>query len=140
MTSATSDRAAVTGVVDAFFAAFVSGPEAVARAEGLREVLHPDAVVVRTCGEEPQVLDVDAFIAPRAELLAAGRLLDFREWATSSEVRVFGDIAQVWVTYEKSWREAATGVHHHSAGAKSLQLARTAGLWRITAVVWDDER
>ena len=139
MTSTTSDdRAAVALVIDRFFAAFVSGPDAVARAGTLRDLLLPAAIVVRTCGDEPQVLDVESFIAPRAALLSSGTLVDFREWATSVEIEVYGDVAQAWVGYAKSWRQ--DGVLHEGTGAKSIQLVRTAAGWRIGAVAWDDAR
>ena len=32
------------------------------------------------------------------------------------------------------------GERHEGAGAKSIQLVRTAAGWRISAIVWDDER
>ena len=138
MTSTTSDdRAAVALVIDRFFAAFVSGPDAVARAGMLRDLLLPAAIVVRTCGDEPQVLDVESFIAPRVSLLGSGTLADFREWAVHARVDRFGDIAQVWCGYAKSWRR--DGVAMAGAGTKSLQLVRTEDGWRISAVAWDDE-
>lgn len=121
-----------------FLAAFVSGPDAVARAATLHDLLLPQAVVVRTCGEEPQVLDVDSFVAPRADLLSSGRLSDFREWPTEVAVEVFGDVAQAWVAYAKSWREGE--IEHAGTGAKSVQAVRTGAGWRISAVAWDDER
>jgi hypothetical protein len=36
-------------------------------------------VIVRTCGDDPVTYDVDAFIAPRRQLLSDGTLTDFRE-------------------------------------------------------------
>lgn len=131
------DEAAITSVVEQFFSAFVSGPQARRRSTTLRTILLPDAIVVNAAGSGLAVLDVEAFIEPRIELLTHGGLLDFREWATSTRTDVFGDIAQVWCTYAKSWRVGA--VQHHGAGSKSVQLVRTSQGWRISAVAWDDE-
>ena len=137
-TSHADDRAAIAALVDAFFAAFVSGPDAARSAARLRELLLPEAVIVATCGRPPTVYTVDSFITPRAELLASGRLRDFREWPVASRVELFGDIAHVWCWYDKSWTEADES--HHEHGMKTLQLVRTADGWVISALAWDDER
>jgi len=131
-----ADDRAVRAVVDRFFAAFVSGPEAAARAEDLRAVLLPEALLVSAAGAGLTAYDVESFIAPRVALLGSGALSDFREWVESARVDRFGEIAQVWCTYAKSWRQ--DGESRTGSGAKSLQLVRTAGRWRISAVVWDD--
>ena len=132
------DHDEVLATVDTFFAAFVSGPGAVEGAEQLRGVLDPDAVIVRAGGAAPTTYSVDTFIEPRVELLQSGALEDFREWVTSARVDLFGDIAQVWCTYAKEW--VADGGSQQGRGTKSIQLVRTQDRWRITAVVWDDER
>ena len=135
---ASEDRIAVQAVIDRFFAGFTSGTRAEAGAADLREVLLPGAVLVQTAGEEPVVYDVDGFIGPRLALLTSGTLSDFREAATSGQTVLFGDIAQHWCSYEKMWRQ--DGADHAGAGAKGFQLVRTAAGWRISALVWEDER
>ncbi|GAA1895614.1 DUF4440 domain-containing protein [Lapillicoccus jejuensis] len=132
------DVTAVEHVVGVFFAAFTSGPDLDDRLDDLRSVLHPRAVVVRTCGQPVEVYDVESFLAPRRTLLASGRLRDFREWPTGGRVDVVGDLAQWFGTYEKAWVEG--GVEYAGRGAKSVQLARLPEGWRITAAIWDDER
>ncbi len=133
-----ADLAAIEAVVQTFFAAFTSGPECAARLEALRDVLLPEAVVVRTCGGEPLVYDVDGFISPRRELLTSGGLVDFREWPLSGRTEVFGDIAQWFGSYAKAGVQ--DGVPFTARGAKTLQLVRTSLGWRISAAAWDDER
>jgi hypothetical protein len=128
----------VLATVDTFFAAFVSGPGVVDGAVQLRRVLDPDAVIVRAGGAGPTTYSVDTFVEPRVELLESGALADFREWVTSARVDLSGDIAQVWCTYAKEW--VADGEPQQGRGTKSIQLVRTQDRWRITAVVWDDER
>ena len=132
----TDDRE-IRAVVDRFFAAFVSGTEAAARADDLRAVLLPEALLVSAAGTTLASYDVESFIAPRVDLLGGGTLTDFREWVVDSRVDRFGDIAQVWCAYAKSWHQ--DGVPMTGAGAKSLQLVRTAQGWRVSAVAWDDE-
>lgn len=133
----TDDRSQIEEVVRTFFAAFTSGPDLEARLDGLREVLLPEALVVRACGN-PAAYDVQGFIEPRRELLTSGRVTDFREWELEGTTTVYGDIAHRWCTYAKEWRE--DGAQVRGAGAKSIQLVRTGTGWRISALVWDDER
>lgn len=125
-------------VVETFFAAFTSGPDVRARLDRLREVMLPGAVIVRTCGSEPLLYDVDSFIAPRAELLTSGELTDFREWEVDGRTELFGDVASHVCTYAKSWQQ--DGRSFSGRGFKVLQLVRGAAGWRISAAAWDDER
>lgn len=132
------DHDEVLATVDTFFAAFVSGPGVVDGAVRLRGVLDPGAVIVRAGDAAPTTYSVDTFVEPRVELLQSGALEDFREWVTGARVDLSGDIAQVWCTYAKEW--VADGERQQGNGTKSIQLVRTRDRWRITAVVWEDER
>ena len=134
----TADRAAVAELVRTFFAAFVSGPELDARLDQLRGIMLPGAVIVRTCGLEPAVYDVESFIEPRRQLLAGGTLTDFREWEVSGRTEIFGDIAQHFCSYAKSW--VRDGVPVTGEGMKTFQFVRTGAGWRISAAAWDDVR
>ena len=133
-----ADRAAIATVVRTFFAAFTSGPDSHERLDALRAVFLPEAVIVRTCGGEPTAYDVDGFIAPRQALLSGGTLSDFREWELDGRTEVFGDVAQHFCSYAKSWTQ--DGQAFTGRGMKSIQLVRTAQGWRISAAAWDDER
>lgn len=133
-----ADIAEVEGLVAAFLGAFASGPGTGARMAALRALFVPGAVIVRTCGSEPQAYDVDAFIAPREALLSGGRLVGFREWEVSGRTEVFGDLAHHLSTYAKSGTQ--DGQAFTGRGVKSVQCVRTSEGWRISAVVWDDER
>ncbi|CAN5650407.1 hypothetical protein BH10ACT10_BH10ACT10_20150 [soil metagenome] len=132
------DRDEIDGIVRTFFAAFVSGPDVVARLDDLRAVFLPEAVITRTCGGEPAVYDVDGFIAPRRALLSGGSLTDFHEWQLLGRTDVFGDIAQHFGSYAKAGSQEGTAFT--ARGMKTLQLVRTPDGWRISAAAWDDER
>lgn len=136
--SEAADREEIAEVVGAFFAAFASGPDVAARLERLRELFLPGAVVVRTCGAEPLLYDVDGFIAPRAALLTGGSLTDFREWEVDGRTDLFGDVASRVCTYAKSGVQ--DGVPFNGRGFKVLQLVRSSAGWRISAAAWEDER
>ncbi|MBO9522678.1 MAG: DUF4440 domain-containing protein [Nocardioidaceae bacterium] len=125
----------VEAVVDRFFTAFTDGAEHTEAI--LTEVLLPEAVIVSAAGGLT-VYDVRAFTEPRVALLRSGTLAGFREWRTEGRTGLFGDVAQHWRSYAKAWTQ--DGVERHGAGTKSLQLVRTSAGWRISAVLWDDER
>jgi len=133
-----ADRAAIAELVGVFFAAFASGPDLSSRLDALRDVLLPQAVIVRAGGGEPAVYDVEGFIRPRQELLSGGRLTGFSEWALSGRSELFGDIAQHFCGYAKSGRQ--DGTPFTARGMKTFQFVRTAAGWRISAVAWNDER
>lgn len=136
--SVPSDVAAVEEVVRAFLAAFTSGPDSAARLDTLRTLFLPQAIIVRTCGGEPTVYDVEGFIAPREAMLTSGTLADFSEWALAGRTGVFGDVAHHFGSYAKAGVQA--GTPFTGRGMKSLQLVRVGGAWRISAAAWDDER
>ncbi len=107
----------------------------------LRELFIPQAVIVRTGGLEPTVYDIaqEVLIEPHGTaLLTGGTLTDFREWPLSGRIDVFGDVAQYFGSYAKSWVQAC--VPFVGAGKKTIQFIRTGQGWRISAVAWDDER
>jgi hypothetical protein len=136
--TATEDTAAIEEIVQQFFRAFASGPDVTARLEALPDLFLPGAVIVRTCGDEPVLYDVGAFITPRAALLTGGSLTDFAEWQLVGHTLVFGDLAHHVCTYAKSGNR--DGVPFTAKGLKTMQLVRTSSGWRISAAAWDDER
>lgn len=136
--STATDVAEIQQLVRTVLAAFVSGPEASARMRALRTLFIGEAVIVRTCGDAPLVMDLDAFIRPREALLAGGRLVDFSEWELTGHTEVFGDIAHHTSTYAKAGVQ--DGSPFTGRGMKSVQCIRTSQGWRISALAWDDER
>jgi hypothetical protein len=133
-----ADRAELEVMVEAFFKAFTSGDGTIERLAVLRKLFIPEAVIVRTLGEEPAVYTVEDFIAPRQELLAGGTLLNFSEWPVTGRIDIFGDIAHWWGSYAKEGVQ--NGVAFTGRGMKSIQFIRTTAGWRISAAAWDDAR
>lgn len=133
-----ADEQAIAAIVRTFFAAFTSGPDSAARLDALRSVFLPGAVIVRTCGREPEAYTVEDFIEPRRALLSGGSLVDFSEWELSGRTEIFGDIAHHFGSYAKSGVQ--DGTPFTGRGMKTLQFVRTAEGWLISAAAWDDER
>lgn len=132
-----SAAAEVEAAVGAFLGAFASGPGVAGRMAGLRELLDPRAVIVRSGPSGVSTWGVEEFVAPREELLRGGELTDFREWPEGGRVDVRGDIAAWWGSYAKAGR--MRGEPADGRGTKGIHLVRREGRWRITAVVWEDD-
>jgi len=132
-----SDVVAIDEVTAAFFDAFTSRGREAPNIDVLYDVLLPSATIVSAVGDTLQTYDVPGFVEPRRALLTGGAIEDFKEYETSAETDVFGNIGQRFSRYEKSWRQS--GAHKSGSGAKSLQFVRTPGGWKIAALVWDDD-
>ena len=132
-----ADEALIASLVEAFFAAFTTGPEVDARLDALREAFLPQALIVRTGGLGLAVYDVEGFLAPRRALLTGGTLQEFREWEVSGRTDVSGDVAQRFSRYAKAGVQSGTAFS--AQGTKTLQFVRTPVGWRISAVAWHDE-
>ncbi|MDX6299750.1 MAG: hypothetical protein QOF53_964 [Nocardioidaceae bacterium] len=131
------DEAEIARLVATFFAAFTTGPDLDARLDSLRQVLLPQAVILRSAGRELTVYDVDGFVAPRRALLTDGTLQEFREWEVFGRTEMAGGIAQRFSSYAKAG--VRDGTAFSAQGKKTLQLVRASDGWRISAVAWTDD-
>ena len=110
-----------------------------------RSLHHPQAVLLpnlEQTGGTAQVFSVDAFIAWvdnfYAENAPIGSEDDqgFAEEAIHNEVRRYGDIAQVFSTYQKRYFGSDDVL---GRGINSFQLVFRDGRWWIVTVAWDEE-
>jgi hypothetical protein len=80
-----------------------------------------------------QVLTVDEWIDDVSEFFAEN---DFWESEITSHVDRFGNMAQVFSTYEARDREDGAPI---GRGINSIQLLFDEGRWWIVSVMWDNE-
>jgi len=132
------DRRAIDALVRAFFAVFDNRRGRRPRLGALHELCLPECVITKSDLSGLTVTRLEAFIAPRAELLSGGRLVEFFEEEVSGRTDLFGRVAQRLSVYRKSG--VLDGVAFSARGVKTLQFVRTADGWRISAVAWEDER
>jgi hypothetical protein len=69
--------------------------------------------------------------------------VDFHEVETARELRIFGNIAHAWSTYEA--RHAPDDAEPERRGINSIQLYRDSDAdghdrWRIIHMIWDNQR
>jgi hypothetical protein len=102
--------------------------------ERIRDLFIPDGLLIRP----PDVMDLDTFIAPRAQSVESGELSDFEEYELTGETEVFGDVAHRFCGYGK--RGVRNGEAFAARGAISTQFVLTTAGWRISVMAWDDER
>jgi len=133
------DRAQIDALTRRFLAAFTNRGGTIPTLPALPHYFMLDATVrVADALGTVATTDLHGFIAPRAELLAGGRLVDFEEHETESRTEIQGAIAQRWLRYAK--RGTLDGVAFEGGGTKALQFVRTARDWKIASLLWTDDR
>ena len=132
------DRTQIDALTRRFLAAFTNRDGVVPTLPALPHWFMHDATVRVADGLCTVVTtDVHGFIAPRAELLARGRLVHFEEHETESRTEIQGAIAQRWLRYAR--RGTLDGVAFEGGGTKALQFVRTSRDWKIASLVWTDD-
>jgi len=106
-----------------------------------RSLFYPGALIIPTARVpgrndvdlEPQMLDVEAYIARVEPLLQKG----FYEKEVARRTEQFGRIAHVWSTYES--RHYASDPGPFMRGINSFQLFDDGKRWWILSVYWQHE-
>jgi hypothetical protein len=131
--------------IDAIIAAtydVISGPAGKKRDWNReRSLFYPGALIIPTAKVpgrndvdlEPQMLDVEAYIARVEPLLQKG----FYETEVARRTEQFGRIAHVWSTYES--RHEASDSEPFMRGINSFQLFNDGSRWWILSIYWQHE-
>lgn len=131
--------------IDAIIAAaydVISGPAGKKRDwDRERSLFYPGARLIPTASVpgrndvdlEPQVLDVESYIARVEPLLQKG----FYEREVARRTEQFGRIAHVWSTYES--RHDPNDPRPFMRGINSIQLFNDGGRWWIVSIYWQQE-
>jgi len=133
-----AEKSAIDFVVSRFFSAFTNVNGVFVNLDGLTDIFLPGAVIVKTCGEPISALSLAKFIAPRKKLLNGGELEEFSEEEVWERTDIFGSVAQRLCLYKKSG--VLSSNRFETKGMKSMQFVKTETGWKISSVVWDDER
>ena len=133
-----AEKRAIGIIVRQFFDAFANVDRKEVDLSNLYALFVPGCVIVKTCGSSPIVYSLAEFITPRQKLLSDGELVNFSEAEVWEETLVFGSIAHRFCSYRKSG--VLSGEPFEAMGMKSIQLIKTEDGWKISSVIWDDER
>ena len=131
------DKAAIDEITTVFFDAFSNRNGATPKLDGLFALFIPEAIIIKNTGTAPEIYNLPGFIAPRKALLTDGSLINFYEEETSERTDIFGNVAQRYSPYRKSW--SAAGDDYKGAGVNVFQFVRTPVGWKISSLAWDDE-
>jgi len=134
------DDAQIDDCVRRFFALFNNRDGCVHGIAAAPYFMLPGSIVTRSqlppLDDRVDVMNLRDFVVPRAELLEGGRLREFHEWETRAETQRHGRIAQRWLRYRK--QGTLDGLPYAGEGAKTIQLCKVDGRWRIAALSWED--
>lgn len=104
----------------------------------LRSLFMPGAQLVHVKTDVVDTMDVETFINRLIQQIQAGSLTEFIEAELARRTETFGNIAQVFSTFET---RLVTDYRSSSArGINSIQLMRYGDRWWITNLLWDDEQ
>ncbi len=129
-----SDETEIEQLLAAFLAAVSFQAGGRPDYERIRDLFIPTGQLIRP----PEVMSLDAFIAPRQATVDAGDLTEFEETELTGATEIFGDVAHRFCGYAK--RGVLKGAAFATRGAITTQFVRTLAGWRISAMAWDDER
>jgi hypothetical protein len=126
-------------VLEAFYET-ISGPAGGQDWERSAKLFHPDARLVRTRLDDDGrpvafSFSVEGYRENTAPILAN---IDFYEVQTARRIVRFGNIAQVFSTYEA--RDKPEGGMLLKRGMNMIHLFDDGDRWWIMHVIWDDER
>jgi hypothetical protein len=140
-----ADVASIDAIINAAYDV-ISGPAGKKRDWGReRSLFIPDARLIPTAkkagddathdvGLSPQMLDVDAFIARVEPFFEKD---GFYEKEIARRTEQFGQIAQVWSTYES--RHQPDDPEPFVRGINSIQLFNDGKRWWIVSIYWQHE-
>lgn len=130
------DKLEIDLLANLFFALFSNKKPKRPRLGLLKTICLKEAIFIKNTGGTAEIFNLKNFMASRQALLESGKLVDFTEKETSETTQIFGDIAQRFSFFEKSG--ALDGVFFEKNGAKSIQFIKKVGVWKISAVAWDE--
>lgn len=134
-----SDHDSIDSIVHALYDV-ISGPAGERDWDRERAMMHPDARLMKTSTDETGevsilVMNTEEFRERTTPILQEN---DFYEIEIHKKVDRFGNMAQVFSTYEAKHHPDDTELIKR--GINSIQLYHDGKRWWIMSVLWDDER
>lgn len=119
-----------------FFEVFNNKDGKLPKVQELREMFVNDGIIINNTEDEPQIYNLENFIAPREQILTDGTLTEFNEYEKSNDTRIFKTIAHRFSSYKKSG--ILNGEPFEVEGMKTFQFIKINHIWKIASVVWCD--
>jgi RimJ/RimL family protein N-acetyltransferase len=98
----------------------------------------PEVIITSKSDAAHTVYNLQSFIQPRQKILTDGTLLDFEEREIKEQTAIHGNVAQRYSFYRK--KGVMKGIPFEQQGHKLFQFIKTIQGWKISAVLWEDEK
>lgn len=136
----TEDVASIESIVAAYYASTSGKPGEKRDWERFQSLFLPDARLIAArpmpeSGAAAIYLPVTQYVEQNRKYFESSGFID-RE--SAHRVEAFGNIAQVWSTYES--RRTESDAEPYSRGIASIQLLKDGNRWWIVSVFWDFQR
>lgn len=132
------DRAAIDALASAFLGLFSNRHGLRPELERIHDLFIPQGMIIKNTDRTPEIYTLASFIQPRQLILTDGTLTEFEESEEWARTILFGHIAQRTAIYRKSGR--LRGEWFSARGLKLTHFIQTPQGWKMSAVIWDDER
>jgi len=133
------DVSSIAAIVAAYYAATSGAPKQPRDWSRFQSLFLPEARLIAARpsvdGAGAVVLTVTDYIAQNRKYFEGSGFIDRQ---TASRTETFGNIAQVWSTYET--RRQESDAEPYSRGIASIQLLKDGNRWWIVGVFWDYQR
>lgn len=131
-------KAELDRLTEAFYRAVTFKPGEKPDYQVLHALFIERGLLIRNITDVPEITSVTEFIAPRQKLFDSGDMKAFREAELYEITEIFGKIAHRLSTYEKQGVNQAGAFE--ARGVVSIQFILTPDGWKMSGMVWDDER
>lgn len=137
-----ADVGSLDAIVNALYASLSFGTGGQPNWTRFRSLFDPAALMVRVDvrhahlrPDEPpvRISSIDDYVTRTTAAIESGSLPEFSERELTRRTEVFGDLAAVFSTYERSVAEDVR------RGINSLQLVKDGERWWVISVSWADE-
>jgi hypothetical protein len=131
-----ANPSSIDGIINAFYGAlsFPSGGEP--SLERLKDLFASGARLIKVVDGASESMDLQGFTSRIRAAMRDGRMTSFRERELARRTDVFGTIAQVFGTFERTTDSGETAAR----GINAIQLRSDGERWWIESLMWADER
>lgn len=132
-----NDLEAIDQITASFFNVFTNTKGNEPHVEKLYELFIDRGSIINNSKNKHEVYTVKEFVESRGAILKSGSLLEFSERELSGNTKIFNDLANRFLLYEKSGQ--LNGESFEAKGVKTIQYVKIDRSWKIVSVVWCDE-
>lgn len=133
-----ADKFEIDRIVNIFFNIFTNTGKRQPDWAIINNICIAESMIIKKTGNEEEVYTLDSFIEPRRKILTDGTLTNFEEHEINEETTIVGNIAQRFSKYQKSGY--LNGAFFKEYGNKLFHFIKTQNGWKITSLIWEDDK